>query len=112
MQFADHPKVEFSLNTYHTRQEVIDKLPQLMLTGGSVVNTGAAISYTLKNMFSSTNCGPNTVATRSAGYGDKLCFPLNSYFKLGDKAHRQTLNPLNHKEPVNNFTLSGNCFSM
>lgn len=85
MQFADHPKVEFSLNTYHTRQEVIDKLPQLMLTGGSVVNTGAAMSYTLKNMFSSTNCGPNTVATGSAGYGDKLCFLFMFSSSLGIK---------------------------
>lgn len=51
MQFADRPKIEFYLNTHSTRQGVLDGISQLRLTGGSVLNTGAAMSYALGNMF-------------------------------------------------------------
>lgn len=51
MQFAEHPRIEFYLNTHRTRQAVLDSISQLRLTGGSVVNTGAAMDYALANMF-------------------------------------------------------------
>ncbi|KAM6979329.1 collagen alpha-3(VI) chain-like isoform 2-T2 [Tautogolabrus adspersus] len=51
LQFAERPRIEFYLNSYSNRQEVVDKLSQLRLTGGSVLNTGAALNYALTNMF-------------------------------------------------------------
>lgn len=51
LQFADRPKVEFYLNTYSNRPDVVNKISQLRLTGGSVLNTGAAMNHALSNMF-------------------------------------------------------------
>ncbi|XP_071063223.1 collagen alpha-3(VI) chain-like [Pseudochaenichthys georgianus] len=51
LQFADHPKMEFYLNSHSDRQEIVDKISQLRLSGGSVLNTGAAMNYALDNMF-------------------------------------------------------------
>lgn len=51
LQFADRPKIEFYLNSYRSRQDVVNKISQLRLTGGSVLNTGAAMNYALANMF-------------------------------------------------------------
>ncbi|XP_067371135.1 collagen alpha-3(VI) chain-like isoform X3 [Channa argus] len=53
LQFAERPKVEFNLNTYNNRQDVVQKISQLRLTGGSGLNTGAAMNYALINMFTS-----------------------------------------------------------
>ncbi|XP_061647477.1 collagen alpha-3(VI) chain-like isoform X1 [Phyllopteryx taeniolatus] len=54
MQFAEQPKIEFYLNTPRDRQDVVDRITQLRLTGGSVLNTGAAMEYALRNMFSTS----------------------------------------------------------
>lgn len=51
VQFADRPKIEFYLNDYQTREEVVNKISELRLTGGSVLNTAAAMNYALTNMF-------------------------------------------------------------
>lgn len=51
MQFADRPKIEFYLNSYSNRDDVVNKISQLVFTGGSVLNTGAAMDYALRNMF-------------------------------------------------------------
>ncbi|XP_071774395.2 collagen alpha-3(VI) chain isoform X1 [Centroberyx gerrardi] len=51
MQFAERPRIEFYLNTHGTKQGVLDSISQLRLTGGSVLNTGAAMDYALANMF-------------------------------------------------------------
>ncbi|XP_042350341.1 LOW QUALITY PROTEIN: collagen alpha-3(VI) chain-like [Plectropomus leopardus] len=51
MQFAESPKIEFYLNSYSNGQDVVNKISQLRLTGGSVLNTGAAMDYALSNMF-------------------------------------------------------------
>uniref|UniRef100_A0A3Q1GHV9 Collagen type VI alpha 3 chain n=1 Tax=Acanthochromis polyacanthus TaxID=80966 RepID=A0A3Q1GHV9_9TELE len=51
LQFAARPKIEFYLNSYGNRQDVVNKISQLRLTGGSVLNTGAAMNYALANMF-------------------------------------------------------------
>ncbi|KAM3862171.1 collagen alpha-3(VI) chain-like [Diretmus argenteus] len=55
VQFAERPKIEFYLNSYRTRQEILDRVSQLRLTGGSVVNTGAAMDYALTHMFQSSS---------------------------------------------------------
>ncbi|KAJ8012442.1 hypothetical protein DPEC_G00042810 [Dallia pectoralis] len=51
LQFAEKPKAEFYLNTYQTKQEVLDRIGQLRLMGGSDLNTGAAMKFALNNMF-------------------------------------------------------------
>lgn len=51
MQFAETPKIEFYLNTYNNRDDIVNKISQLRLTGGTVLNTGAAMEYALRNMF-------------------------------------------------------------
>ncbi|XP_068581291.1 collagen alpha-3(VI) chain-like isoform X2 [Cebidichthys violaceus] len=54
-QFADRQKKEFDLNSYSNRQDVVDKISQLRLIGGSVLNTGAALEYARANMFKATS---------------------------------------------------------
>lgn len=54
MQFAENPRIEFYLNTYNRREDVVNAISQLRLTGGSVLNTGAAMDYALLNMFRPT----------------------------------------------------------
>ncbi|CDQ57261.1 unnamed protein product [Oncorhynchus mykiss] len=51
MQFAENPKIEFYLNTHKTKQDVLARVDQLRLMGGSALNTGAAMDYALTNMF-------------------------------------------------------------
>ena len=51
MQFAADPRIEFYLNSYNNREDVVNKISQLRLTGGSVLNTGAAMDHALKQMF-------------------------------------------------------------
>uniref|UniRef100_UPI0037E78497 collagen alpha-3(VI) chain-like isoform X2 n=1 Tax=Semicossyphus pulcher TaxID=241346 RepID=UPI0037E78497 len=62
MQFAERPRIEFYLNSQSTRQDVVNKISQLRLTGGSVLNTGAAMNYALANMFQ-----PSTGSRRRQG---------------------------------------------
>ncbi|XP_069388605.1 collagen alpha-3(VI) chain isoform X3 [Paralichthys olivaceus] len=51
LQFAEDPKIEFYLNSHRTRQDVVNKISQLRLTGGSVLNTGAALNHALSKMY-------------------------------------------------------------
>ena len=51
VQFAADPRIEFYLNSFNNRQDVVDKISQLRLTGGSVLNTGAAMNHALSKMF-------------------------------------------------------------
>ena len=51
MQFSERPKIEFYLNTHQNRQDVLDRIAQMRVTGGTVLNTGAAMNYALSNMF-------------------------------------------------------------
>uniref|UniRef100_A0A671VBP8 VWFA domain-containing protein n=1 Tax=Sparus aurata TaxID=8175 RepID=A0A671VBP8_SPAAU len=62
LQFAERPRIEFYLNSYSNRQDVVNKISQLRLTGGSVLNTGAAMNYALSNMFQ-----PSTGSRRRQG---------------------------------------------
>ncbi|XP_035532200.1 collagen alpha-3(VI) chain-like isoform X3 [Morone saxatilis] len=61
MQFAERPRVEFYLNSQNNRQDVVNKVSQLRLTGGSVLNTGAAMNQAL-TMFQ-----PSTGSRRKQG---------------------------------------------
>uniref|UniRef100_A0A3Q3ART8 Collagen, type VI, alpha 3 n=1 Tax=Kryptolebias marmoratus TaxID=37003 RepID=A0A3Q3ART8_KRYMA len=51
IQFAEQPRVEFYLNTYNNKDDVVNKISQLRLTGGYELNIGAAMNYALENMF-------------------------------------------------------------
>lgn len=51
MQFSENPRIEFYLNTHSTKQDVLNSVAQLRLTGGSTLNTGAAMDYALAHMF-------------------------------------------------------------
>lgn len=62
LQFADRPRIEFYLNSYTNRQDVVNKVSQLRLTGGTVLNTGTAMNYALANMFR-----PSTGSRRTQG---------------------------------------------
>ncbi|KAF7649883.1 hypothetical protein LDENG_00134590 [Lucifuga dentata] len=62
MQFAERPKIEFYLNAHRTRQDVVDSISQLRLTGGSGLKTGAAMNYALGSMFQ-----PSTGSRRRQG---------------------------------------------
>ncbi|XP_053296519.1 collagen alpha-3(VI) chain isoform X2 [Pleuronectes platessa] len=54
VQFARDPRIEFYLNSYENREDVVNKISQLRLTGGSVLNTGAAMNHALAKMFSAS----------------------------------------------------------
>lgn len=54
MQFADRPKVEFYLNTFDNREGIVNRISQLRLMGGSVLNTASAMQYALQTMFKSS----------------------------------------------------------
>lgn len=54
LQFAERPQIEFYLNTFNNKKDVVDRVSQLRLTGGSVLNTGAAMNFALANMFQSS----------------------------------------------------------
>ncbi|XP_047457590.1 collagen alpha-3(VI) chain-like [Mugil cephalus] len=51
LQYAERPKVEFYLNTFDNRQDVVNRISELRLIGGSVLNTGAAMNYSKVHMF-------------------------------------------------------------
>lgn len=53
MQFAERPKIEFYLNTFNNREGIVNRISQLRLVGGSVLNTAAAMQYALQTMFKS-----------------------------------------------------------
>ncbi|XP_055735150.1 collagen alpha-3(VI) chain [Salvelinus fontinalis] len=56
MQFAENPKIEFYLNTHNTKQDVLAKVGQLRLMGGSALNTGAAMDYYVRdNVFTASS---------------------------------------------------------
>ncbi|XP_054850273.1 collagen alpha-3(VI) chain [Eublepharis macularius] len=51
VQFSENPKTEFFLNTFLTKSDVLNRLSQLRLQGGSVLNTGSALDFVLSNHF-------------------------------------------------------------
>ncbi|KAI7808924.1 putative collagen alpha-3VI chain [Triplophysa rosa] len=51
VQYSTEPRVHFYLNTYNTKQDVIDSIEHLDHKGGSPLNTGGALGYLKNNMF-------------------------------------------------------------
>ncbi|NXO05103.1 CO6A3 protein, partial [Rhinopomastus cyanomelas] len=51
VQFSDTPQTEFSLYSYQTKADIIQRVAQLRPVGGSVLNTGSALNFVLSNHF-------------------------------------------------------------
>ncbi|XP_044160801.1 collagen alpha-3(VI) chain isoform X3 [Bufo gargarizans] len=51
VQYSDDPRVEFLLNAHSTKDEVQSAVRRMRPTGGSSVNTGSALEYVSKNIF-------------------------------------------------------------
>ncbi|XP_051887469.1 collagen alpha-3(VI) chain-like isoform X2 [Pristis pectinata] len=50
-QFSHNTKTEFYLNTYSTKAEILSHVKGLKLKGGPTLNTGAALDFVLRNLF-------------------------------------------------------------
>ncbi|KAM4606910.1 collagen alpha-3(VI) chain isoform 2-T2 [Discoglossus pictus] len=53
-QFSDTPRTEFYLNTLTSKSELLSRLGQMRLKGGSILNTGSALQFVIQNHFSSS----------------------------------------------------------
>lgn len=62
VQFSENPKTEFFLNTFLTKSDVLNRLYQLRLQGGSVLNVGSALDFVLSNHF--TEAGGSRIDER------------------------------------------------
>ncbi|XP_062972130.1 collagen alpha-3(VI) chain isoform X1 [Elgaria multicarinata webbii] len=51
VQFSENPKTEFFLNTFLTKEDLLNRLRQFRLQGGSTLNTGSALDFVLSNHF-------------------------------------------------------------
>lgn len=51
VQYSDDPKVEFLLNAHSTKDEVQSAVRRIRPKGGSSLNTGNALEYVSKNIF-------------------------------------------------------------
>lgn len=54
VQYSRDPAVQFYLNTYSTKREVLDTIRGLRHKGGRPLNTGAALQYLRDNVFMSS----------------------------------------------------------
>lgn len=54
VQFSENPKTEFFLNSFLTKADVLSRLRQLRLQGGSILNSGAALDFVRSNHFTET----------------------------------------------------------
>ncbi|XP_038644350.1 collagen alpha-3(VI) chain isoform X1 [Scyliorhinus canicula] len=55
VQYSTDPTVEFLLNTYSSKSEVLDAVGNLEPKGGRTLNTGAALNYVNRNVFTAAS---------------------------------------------------------
>ncbi|KAM4560788.1 collagen alpha-3(VI) chain-like [Fundulus diaphanus] len=55
VQFSREDEVHFYLNTYNTREDVVDAVRGLRHRGGRPLNTGAALQYVRSNVFTNSS---------------------------------------------------------
>lgn len=55
VQYSRDAEVHFHLNTYTTRDDIVDSLRELRHRGGRPLNTGAALQYVRDNVFTSSS---------------------------------------------------------
>nr|DBA19948.1 TPA: hypothetical protein GDO54_015703 [Pyxicephalus adspersus] len=53
-QFSDTPRTEFYLNTLTSKSDLVNRLGQLRIKGGDLVNVGSALQFVLRNHFTSS----------------------------------------------------------
>lgn len=53
-QFSDTPRTEFYLNTMTSQSDLVNRLGQLRVKGGNLLNTGSALQFVLRNHFTSS----------------------------------------------------------
>ncbi|XP_038644342.1 uncharacterized protein col6a3 isoform X3 [Scyliorhinus canicula] len=51
VQYSSNPRLEFGLNTHSTKDEVLNALRKLRLKTGRPLNTGAALDFVTRNVF-------------------------------------------------------------
>ena len=54
VQYSREPEAQFYLNTYTTKEEVLDSIRGMRHRGGRPLNTGAALQYVKDNIFTPT----------------------------------------------------------
>eukprot|EP00061_Rhincodon_typus_P010941 g35591.t1 len=52
VQYSSDPRLEFGLNTHSTRDAVLNTIKRMRLKTGRPLNTGAALDYVTRNVFS------------------------------------------------------------
>ncbi|XP_075036483.1 collagen alpha-3(VI) chain [Mixophyes fleayi] len=50
-QFSDTPRTEFYLNTLTSKSDLVDRVEQLRIKGGNVLNIGSALQFVIRNHF-------------------------------------------------------------
>lgn len=55
VQYSRDAEVQFYLNTYTTRDDIVDSVRELRHRGGRPLNTGAALQYVRDNVFTSSS---------------------------------------------------------
>ena len=90
VQYSRDPAVQFYLNTYTTKREILDTLRGLRLKGGRPLNTGAALQYLRDNVFTASAGSrrlegvPQVLILLSGGRSfDSVDAPASALKKLG-----------------------------
>ncbi|XP_078084812.1 collagen alpha-3(VI) chain-like isoform X2 [Mustelus asterias] len=55
VQYSMDPKVEFLLNTYSSKNDILDAVEMMKPKGGRTLNTGAALNYVIRNVFTAAS---------------------------------------------------------
>ncbi|XP_053296532.1 collagen alpha-3(VI) chain-like [Pleuronectes platessa] len=90
VQYSRDPAVQFYLNTYRTKGEIVDTLRGLKHKGGRPLNTGAALQYLRDNVFTASAGSrrlagvPQVLILLSGGRSfDRVDAPASALKKMG-----------------------------
>lgn len=90
VQFSRDPKAHFYLNTYKSKQDILDAVKGLSHKGGRPVNTGAALQFVKDNVFTASSGSrraegvPQLLILLSGGRSfDNVETPASSLKELG-----------------------------
>lgn len=53
-QFSDTPRTEFYLNTLTSKSDLVNRMGQIRIKGGNLLNIGSALQFVLRNHFTSS----------------------------------------------------------
>lgn len=112
VQYSREPTVQFNLNTYTTKGDILDAVRGLTHKGGRPLNTGAALQYLRNNVFTSSAGSrlgegvPQVLLLISGGRSaDSVSAPASALKQLGvltfaigtRNADRTELQTISHK---------------